>query len=144
MNRFRLIVIALLLACAWPAFAAPPATVADDKPAMPAWDQLTPAQRELLLAPVRERWNGNPGERVRMYEHAQRWRTMTPDQRQRAHRGMRRWSHMNPEQRDEARALFERSRSMTPEQRKALREQFKAMTPQQRKAWLEQNPPTKP
>jgi hypothetical protein len=144
MNRFRLIVIAVLLACAWPAFAAPPATAADDKPAMPAWEQLTPAQRELLLAPVRERWNGNPGERGRMYEHAQRWRTMTPEQRQRAHRGMRRWSHMNPEQRDEARALFERSRSMTPQQRKALREQFKAMTPQQRKAWLEQNPPAKP
>jgi len=145
MNRFRLIVIALLLACAWPAFATPPvATAAADKPAMPAWDQLTPAQRELLLAPVRERWNGNPAERVRMYQHAERWRTMTPEQRQRAHRGMRRWSHMNPEQRDEARTLFERSRNMTPDQRKALREEFKAMTPQQRKAWLEQNPPTKP
>ncbi len=34
---------------------APPPTEA-----MPAWEQLSPAQRELLIAPVRDRWNREP------------------------------------------------------------------------------------
>ena len=49
--------------------------------ALPEWDKLTPAQREAVIAVVRERWNSKPGERERMLQHAQRWRQMTPEQR---------------------------------------------------------------
>jgi hypothetical protein len=145
MTRFRPLILAVLLSCAWPVLAVSPAVQdTDDAPAMPAWEQLSPAQRELLLAPVRERWNGNPGERTRMYEHAQRWHDMTPEQRKRAHRGMRRFSHMKPEQREEARALFESMRALPPQQRAALRAQWKAMTPEQRRAWVQAHPPADP
>lgn len=109
---------------------------------MPAWEQLTPAQRDLLVAPIRERWNSNPDERGRMYRHAERWQQMTPDQRARAHHGMHRWEHMDPQKREEMRALFQKMRTMTPEQRHALRDQWHAMTPEQRAAWMEANPPT--
>lgn len=132
------ILASLLLASLWatPAFAQETA-----RPAHPEWEQLSTAERDLLVAPVRERWNGNPDQRARMLEHARRWQAMTPEQRQRAHHGMKRWSHMDAEKRAEARALFGRMRHMSPEQRKALREQWHAMTPEQRKAWIEANPP---
>lgn len=109
--------------------------------ALPAWDQLTPAQRELLVAPLRERWDANPGERARMYGHAERWRSMTPEQRARARRGLGHWEHMDPARRREMRALFEKMRTMTTEQRKALRDQWHGMTQAQRNAWVEANPP---
>ncbi|MFS8064096.1 MAG: DUF3106 domain-containing protein [Luteimonas sp.] len=110
--------------------------------AMPAWEQLTTAQREVLVAPIRERWNNSPHERSRTYERAQRWQQMTPEQRGRAHHGMRRWEHMDPQKREEMRALFQKMRTMTPEQRHALRDQWHAMTPGQREAWIDANPPT--
>ena len=104
-------VLALSLLCGAPVFAqttpvqhARPA--AEAARSFPAWEQLSVAEREMLVAPIRERWNSKPEARARMMEHAQRWQTMTPEQRQRAHRGMKRWRHMSPEQREQTRALF--------------------------------------
>ncbi|KGQ19547.1 putative transmembrane protein [Lysobacter dokdonensis DS-58] len=111
-------------------------------PPPPKWEQLTPAERDVLIAPIRDRWNdADEGQRRRMLDHARRWTTMTPAQREAAHKGMRRWDHLSPEQRDQARDLFERMRSMPPDQRRELKEKWRAMTPEQRKAWLEQHPP---
>src|SRR5207342_294660 len=98
------------------------ATPAAPARAFPAWEQLSAAEREMLVAPVRERWNSNPEARARMMDHAQRWQTMTPEQRQRAHHGMKRWA------------------SMTPEQRQELRAKWKAMTPAERDAWIKAHP----
>ncbi|HEY4582923.1 MAG TPA: DUF3106 domain-containing protein [Lysobacter sp.] len=130
MKRTAIVLSALLLAPAL-AVAAQPATAP-----LPDWDRLTPAQREVLVAPLRERWDANPQSRAHMWDHAQRWRTMTPEQRARARRGMARWQGMSPQQREQARQAFERMRELTPEQRKALREKLRGMTPEQREAWL--------
>ena len=135
-----LALLALLLPCS--VVASPPSPAAgDDAKPMPAWEQLTQAQREVLIAPMRARWNDNQEKRARMYEHARRWQDMTPEQRERAHRGMKRWRHMDPEQREQARALFQQMRGMTTEQRKDLRERWQRMTPEQRHEWVEQRPP---
>ena len=136
MNRtIRAAVLALAL---WPAFAfaqAQPAAVQ-----YPEWEQLTPAQRDALIAPLRERWNSNPGERARMIERAQRWKTMPRDQRDRARHGMQRWEHMSPEQRTEARALFHAMRDMDKDQRKAFLADWRQRTPQQKADWLKAHP----
>jgi hypothetical protein len=108
---------------------------------LPEWDKLTPQQREILIAPMRDRWNSDADSRAHMYEHAQRWKSMTPEQRQQARRGMRRFEGMDPHQRQEARAIFLQMEKMTPEQRKQLQEKLKAMTTEQRRAWMEQNRP---
>lgn len=108
---------------------------------LPDWDKLTPQQREVLIAPVRERWNSDPEQRPRMLEHAQRWKGMSPEQRKQARKGMRRFEGMNPQQREEARALYEQMKKLSPEQRKELREEWKAMTPDQRRAWMQKNAP---
>lgn len=119
-----------------PASAATPATEAE----LPRWEQLSAEQRELLVAPLRERWNAQPGERARMLRHAQRWKQLPPEARQRAQRGMRRFEQMDPEQRRRARAIFEAMRDMTPEQRSQFRQQWERMTPEQRQQWLQARP----
>ncbi len=108
---------------------------------MPAWEHLSPAQRDLLVAPIRERWDSNPDTRGRMFQHAKRWGQLTPEQREAAHDGQGRWETMPPDQRQTMRALFQKTRDMTPEQRHALREQWRAMTVEQRRAYLGQNAP---
>lgn len=119
--------------------AAAPVAVAQ-RQALPAWDQLTPAQREQLIAPTRERWNAEPGQRAELLERAQRWQQMTPEQRRHAHRGVKRWRHMSDEQRAEARALYARMRSLDEDQRSALKARWRTMTEAQRKAWVEAHP----
>lgn len=108
---------------------------------LPDWDKLTPQQRETLITPLRDRWNDSPDERVRMFEHANRWKSMTPEQRQQARKGMHRFEHMNPEQRQQARALFAKMRGMNKEQRQQLRNEWSKMTPEQRRDWMEKNAP---
>jgi len=109
---------------------------------LPAWEQLSPAQRELLIGPIRERWNTNPGARAHLFQHAQRWRQLTPEQRASAHHGLGRWEQMDPQQRQTMRALFEKMRDLPPEQRRGLRERWRAMTPEQRRAWVGENSPS--
>ena len=134
----RTCLLALLLALA-PLAASAQANAAAD---LPAWDQLTTEQRELLLAPVRERWNrSEPDRRAHMLEHARRWHAMTPEQREHARHGMKRWRDLPPEKREQARALFEHTRAMPEAERRALIQRWKAMTPEQRKSWVEAHPP---
>ncbi|HDS1581144.1 DUF3106 domain-containing protein [uncultured Stenotrophomonas sp.] len=109
---------------------------------LPAWEQLSEAQRESLLAPLRDRWNSaDGGQRQRMLAHGQRWQSMSPEERDKARRGLRRFEHMSPEQREQARALFGQMRELPPAQRDALRERWSQMTPEQRKEWVRDNPP---
>ena len=133
---FRPATLLLFALFAAPAFAATPQS-------LPAWEQLTDAQREQLLAPIRERWNAAPDERARMFERAGRWQQMSPEKRRRAHRGVDRWRHMSPEQRTEARALYSRMRSLEPDGREALKARWRTMTTEQRKAWVSANPAPK-
>ena len=110
--------------------------------APPAWDQLTPAQREQLLAPLRDRWSqADADERRRMLEHARRWQAMTPAERQNARHGMHHWKRLAPEQREEARALYGKLRALPESERAALRERWRQMTPEQRRQWATANPP---
>jgi len=116
-----------------------------DPAPLPDWDQLSVQQRELLLAPVRQRWdNSSPDRRRHMLDHAQRWQSMTPEQREHARHGMKRWRDMPPEKRAQARALFEHIRDLPEGERKAMVERWKAMSPTERKAWVEAHPARDP
>lgn len=125
------------------ALALSPAAFAQDagkSDALPAWDQLTPAQRDLLIAPVRDRWNREPENRPQFIEFARRWQSMPPPQRERARHGMQRWEGMSPEQREQARALFHASRGMDKDARDAFFAKWRQMTPQQRADWIKAHP----
>lgn len=116
------------------------ANAADPNQSLPAWERLTPAQRDLLVAPVRERWNTRPADRARMLRHAERWERMSPEQRSKMRHGVDRWEGMPPEQRAEARLIFQHMRALSPSERASLRARLKAMTPEQRRAWLKAQP----
>lgn len=133
MKRLHLM-LALALAAGTVWAAAPPT-------ALPAWDQLSAAQHEVLIAPIRDRWDANPPARAHLFEHARRWQQLTPQQRARAHHGLGKWERMDPQQRQTMRALFHAMREMTPGQRRVLRERWRTMTAQQRRAWIAANPP---
>ena len=107
---------------------------------LPAWEQLTDAQRAQLIAPIRERWNSTPDERARMMERAKRWQAMPAGERQRARHGMKRWEHMSPEKRTEARALFHAMREMNRDQRSTFLAEWRQKTPSQRAEWLKAHP----
>lgn len=148
---------ALLLALALP-LAAPAQEAAGTTP-LPEWDQLPQARRDAMVAPLRERWNRNPGDRGRMLDRAARWQSLSPEERGRAQRGMQRWEHMDPARREQMRALFERTRNlpppqrreamalframrgMTPAQREGLKRQWGGMSPDQRAQWMRENAP---
>ena len=137
MQHHRLLLILVLLFA--PVFAA-----AQDKPAtttpMPEWDQLNSAQRDELIAPLRDRWNSSPEDRTRLMERARRWKTMPSDTRQRAHHGMQRWDKMSPEQRQHAQSLFHAMRQLDKPEREAFLAKWHAMTPQQRNDWVTAHP----
>lgn len=136
MKYRTLIILSLLLA---PALAWSQDTAANAAP-LPEWDALTTTQREILLAPLRDRWNSSPEERTRLYERAQRWKAMPTDARQRARHGMQRWEKMSPQQRHHAQALFHSMRQMDDAQRKAFLATWHGMTPQQRNDWVQAHP----
>ena len=123
---------------------APLLAAAQDTPAsrtpLPEWDQLTSAQRDELIAPLRDRWDSNPDERTRLAERARRWKAMPTDTRQRAHHGMQRWEKMSPEQRQHAKSLFHAMRGMDKAERNAFLAKWHAMTPQQRNDWVAAHP----
>ena len=75
MNRLSTLALALALATGPALAAAPPAQAP-----LPAWDQLTAAQRDLVIAPLRDRWNADPQMRTRLFQHAQRWQQLTPEE----------------------------------------------------------------
>ena len=116
-----------------------PCVLGQTPPTLPAWDQLSPAQREQLIAPLRERWNSQPQVRARMLRNAQRWQQLEPKQREHAQRGLRRLEQMSPQQRQHARALYQRLQQLPEAERRTLRERLRTMTPEQRRAWMQQN-----
>ena len=137
MQQQRLAVtLALLLA---PILAMAQVKPATDAP-MPEWDQLTSAQRNDLIAPLRDRWNNSPEERTRLYTRATRWKVMPADARERAHDGMQRWDKMSPEQRLQAQALFLAMRRMDAGERKTFLAKWHAMNPKQRNEWITAHP----
>lgn len=129
------------IACLLLALCVAPAFAQSAPPALPAWDQLTPTQREQLVAPLRERWNNaDAAQRQRMLGHAQRWQQLTPDQRRRAHRGLQRFQHMDPGQRAQMQALFAAIRPLPRERQREILAQWRQMTPEQKQAWLKAHP----
>lgn len=132
-RRLDAVLLVILLA----AITAPAAVHAET---LPEWKQLTPAQRDALIAPIRERWNAEPAQRPRMLAHAERWSAMPPEQRRRARQGMQRWQQMAPDQRARMRAVFAHLRPLPEAERKAFMARWRSMSDAEKQAWVQANP----
>ena len=115
---------------------------ADAPNELPAWDKLSPAQREALSTPIRERWNqAGYEQRLRWLRQAERWQHLSADERQRVRQGMRRFRDASPATREQLRGVFENLSKLPPEERRELREKFRSLSPAQRRAWMEAGGP---
>lgn len=154
MMKMLRLALPLLLILAAPAFAQ------QTTPPPGNWEQLDAAQRELLMQPVRDRWNlSDTEQRQRMLDHARRWRDMPPEERAKARVGVKRFDRLSPEQQAQMRVLFAKTRDMSKQerretfalyhamrdmdatQRQALRDQWAKMSPEQREAWMRERAP---
>jgi len=139
--------LALLAASASPAAhpdvpSTTPAPAQSTAPPLPAWEQLTPGQREQLTATIRDRWNdAAPAERARMLARAERWQQMGTVQRERISRVMGRWQGLPPGDHQELRALFHALGGMGEAERADFLKRWEGMNAEERKAWGEANPP---
>ncbi|PKM05934.1 MAG: hypothetical protein CVV14_14425 [Gammaproteobacteria bacterium HGW-Gammaproteobacteria-4] len=109
---------------------------------MPRWEQLSPAQREALSTPLRERWNQAAYEqRLRWLRQAERWQHLSPEDRKAARKGLRAYRQADPQTREKLRDVFRNLRDASPEQRAVLREKWRSLSPEQRKQWLDAGGP---
>jgi hypothetical protein len=100
LRQFLIACCVLLAACWMRAHAAEPVG------AKPAWQQLTPMQKE-ALGPLQTEWERFNADRKRKWLNiAARYPAMSPQQRATLHRRMSEWVHMTPQQRRLARENF--------------------------------------
>jgi len=119
-----------------------PAPADSTAPPLPAWEQLSPDQREQLTATLRDRWNAaTPAERTRMLTRAGRWQQMETLQRARISRAMSRWQALPPGEHQQLRALFHALSDMPEAERADFLKRWEAMSAEERNAWGEANPP---
>lgn len=128
-------------------------TAASDWLAAQSWDELTPAEQNMLL-PWAEQWQDMADdERAQMLQGLRQWQQMTPDERLLARQRFTQWQSLTPAQRERLRQRFQRFRAMTPaqqarvragmqrlralspEQRQRLRQRWQQMSPDQRRAF---------
>lgn len=98
----------------------------------PLWNDLTPAQRE-VLAPFESQWNGwSAQDKRRWVSLANRVPRMSAQARTRAEARIADWAQLTPEQRRLARQNYRLARRLPPEQRQAQWARYQEMTPEQR------------
>ena len=90
----------------------------------PGWNELTPAQRQ-ILAPLQPQWGEFAAEqRKRWVALADRYPKLKPDEQKRIQDRMRDWAKLTPSQREAARARYRALSKLTPEQRNAIIKQW--------------------
>lgn len=113
------------------------------------WNELTPAQRQ-VLQPLQPRWSEIDALRKQKWiDIAARYPKMTPEQQSRTSSRMVEWAAMTPAQRNAARLQFEQVKQVPATERQARWDAYKSLPPEQRDALNKQaadrNPvPVKP
>ena len=116
-----------------PAPAAPPRALT-----RPAWNDLTPSQRE-ALAPLEDRWSGfDSARRKKWLEVAQRYPSLSDEGKQRLHERMGEFADMSSQQRRTARENFKRAYELPADQRQALIQEFRELPEDEKRALAEE------
>jgi len=100
----------------------------------PAWETLTPAQKQ-VLAPLQRDWSSlDPSRREKWIEVAARYPTMSEDKRRRLQERMATWARMTPAERASARLQYQEIRQLPPEERQARWQAYQALSEEERRA----------
>jgi hypothetical protein len=139
---------ALLLVAVLAAVAAPSLAYAQSEAApipqgvrVPAWKQLSPAQRR-DLARLADRWDTMPASRrVAILERWQRWQSIPPEQRETLRRGERNFQSMPAPLRAQMRRSLAAVAELPPAEQRRLRATWRSLSPELRREWLERGGP---
>ena len=123
---FALAGFALILLVGTPALAQAPA-------GGPAWNQLSPQQRE-ALAPLAGQWTTIPAENKRKWlEIADRYPQLSPEGKARMQARMTDFARLTPEQRRTARENFQRAYELPRESRESAVERYRSLPDDRKK-----------
>ena len=119
------------------------AAVAQVKPAAPAagpaWNQLSPQQRE-ALAPLAGDWAGMPAENKRKWlEIAAKYPQLSPEGKERMQARMAEFAKLTPEQKRTARENFQRAYELPRESRESAVQQYQALPDDKKKELTERS-----
>jgi hypothetical protein len=99
----------------------------------PAWNQLTPPQRQ-ALAPLERDWPSlDAAGKSKWLEVATRLPSLPPLDRQRVQERMAEWSKLSPAERGRARLQFQESRQVMPSDRKAQWDAYQTLPEETRR-----------
>lgn len=156
-NRWRLagrwapllMLASCALASAQPAAPAPtPAkTVVAQSFASPTWNELSPAQRE-ILQPLASTWPSlSQSHKRKWLEMARSYRSLSPEEQAKMQGRMKDWVALSPQQRTQARLNFARtkelSKELTAEEKKAKWEAYQSLSAEEKRK-LANKAPAKP
>ncbi len=99
----------------------------------PAWNELTPAQKE-ALAPLAQDWNSFDSDRKQKWlTVARRYPQLTPDGQAHLHQRMAEFVKLSPEQRRNVRENFRKAYELPLDQRQALIQEYKDLPPERKR-----------
>lgn len=108
---------------------------------VPAWNELSPQQRE-DLARFQSNWDRMPASRrVAILERYSRWQQASPQARETWRDGERNFQQMSPLQRQQMRRSLAAVRELPAEKQRYLRRLWQSLSPDQRRLWLERGGP---
>jgi len=110
----------------------------------PAWDSLSPAQRQ-VLAPLQRDWPSIEAARKEKWlEVAARYPSMPPAERQRLQDRMSAWARMTPAERTRARQQYQETRQLPTEEKQARWQAYQSLTEDERRDLAQRaRPPAK-
>ena len=95
----------------------------------PTWQQLTPAQQE-VLAPLAADWAQFPAQKKRRHVNvADHYPSMTPAEQARVRERLPNWVELAPAQREEARKNMKKLLDLPPDTRRQAEERLRAQLP---------------
>jgi len=110
----------------------------------PAWESLTPAQKQ-ALAPLARDWPSiDSSRKAKWLEVAARFPAMPADERLRLQERMTAWARLSPADRARARLQFQETRLLPAEEKQARWEAYQALSEDQRQTLVQRSrPPAK-
>lgn len=101
--------------------------------AKPHWQDLSPAQRQILL-PLEREWPGIDAERKQKWlAIAAKYSSMLPQEQARVQERMADWARLSPAQRGLARQQFQNAKRVAPQDRPAQWEAYQALPAEQKR-----------
>ncbi len=99
----------------------------------PAWNDLTPTQRQ-ALQPLAPHWDRlNEQHKLKWLALSKNYPTLSSEEQVKLHLRMSKWATLSQQQRTQARQNFKEIKNLTPEQKASEWEAYQALSPEEKR-----------